>query len=277
MSLLPVLGMLLFFSCFLCNLITVYSFSCLDEMGLPVDHWVTLTQNEDYQYYWHDPVNGFVKSKYFLNQTTEGSIMATANQLYSPDLDLDNVAYALYNDDPPPPINTPSSTYAHSKGMILTNFTNGFWLIHSKPNWPNPRDLGATVFPDSTYAQSLMCISFNSSTINMIATAQMVNFPFIYDSYLASNLSNSMEYFESWINLEHSAEENMTNTYASLDGVEYTHFAKNKNWGKDLYEDLVAPGLDEDLNVETWRLGSGGRFVYILFYTAFDEILLIII
>lgn len=67
--------------------------SCLDQSGLPVDSWVSLAQNEDYFYYWHDGPRGFLKSVHNLTQTSEGNIMATVNQLYSADLDLDNVAW----------------------------------------------------------------------------------------------------------------------------------------------------------------------------------------
>jgi hypothetical protein len=113
--------------------------SCLDEDGNHVDSWVALAQNKQYQYYWHYGKDGFVKSKYRLNQTTLGGIMGTVNQLYASDIDMDNIGYALYNDDPPPPIGTAPSSYAHAKGVMLFNNHSGFWLVHSKPNWPNAR------------------------------------------------------------------------------------------------------------------------------------------
>jgi hypothetical protein len=71
--------------------------ACLDESGSYVDSWVSFSTNEEYQYYWHDPVDGFVKSPYRTNQTLEGGIMRTVNQLYDNDLDMNNIAYALYN------------------------------------------------------------------------------------------------------------------------------------------------------------------------------------
>ena len=43
--------------------------------------------------------------------------------------------------------------------------------------------------------------------------------------------------------------------------VNYKLFAKAREWGKDLYDDLVAPSLETALNVETWRNGAGGRLV----------------
>ena len=71
--------------------------ACMDEDGNYVDSWVSLSQNSDYAYYWHDNLLGFVKSPYRLNQTSEGAIMGTTAQLYDSNLDLENIAYALYN------------------------------------------------------------------------------------------------------------------------------------------------------------------------------------
>lgn len=233
--------------------------TCLDEHGDPVDSWIALAQNQQYQYYYHDPLNGFVKSPYRTNQTSEGSIMSTVFQLYSEDLDLNNVAYALYNDDPPPPLDVASSTYAHSKGVVLLNDESGFWLVHSKPNWPNQRSDGPIPFPDSTYSQSLMCITMNSSMFDTAAAGFLINFPFIYDSYMSANLESTLPIFKSWINKGKSTVTNMTFEITSRAGKPFLQFAKSKSWGRDLYDDFVAPFLNESIHVETWRSGSGGR------------------
>ncbi len=236
------------------------AFNCLDENNQPIDNWVSLSQNYNYQYYWHDPDKGFIKSIYSTLQTTNGNIMSTVNQLYATDLNLDNVAYALYNDDPPPPEGTASSTYAHAKGMLLFDNERGFWLVHSKPNWPNGRATGAGPFPDTTYAQSLMCMTFNTSTFNSIASTLMISYPYIYDKYISTNLETIVPDFVTWINYGKSTQLNATNIIKSTGGKEYTQFAKNKLWGRDLYEDFVAPVLNESLYVETWRNGAGGRY-----------------
>eukprot|EP00602_Paraphysomonas_sp_CaronLab_P006100 CAMPEP_0185020602 /NCGR_PEP_ID=MMETSP1103-20130426/3215_1 /TAXON_ID=36769 /ORGANISM="Paraphysomonas bandaiensis, Strain Caron Lab Isolate" /LENGTH=645 /DNA_ID=CAMNT_0027551601 /DNA_START=313 /DNA_END=2250 /DNA_ORIENTATION=- len=185
--------------------------------------------------------------------------MSTVSQLYDSNLDMNNVAYALYNDDPPPPEGTASSTYAHSKGVILTNDKQGFWLIHSKPNWPNARSTGAGPFPDTTYSQSLMCITFNASSFDDIAIGSMINYPYIYDAFISTNLQVMLPNLSLWLSGEKSALLNTTINLTSAGGVNYTQFAKSKAWGKDLYDDFVAPVLETGLNVETWRSGSGGR------------------
>jgi len=93
-------------------------YGCINEDGVIVDHWVSLTQNIDYQYYYYDNnTHDFIKSLFLTNQTKNGCIMNTMNQLYNNNMNLDNIAYVLYNDEPPPD-KSESSTYAHSKGNI---------------------------------------------------------------------------------------------------------------------------------------------------------------
>ena len=71
--------------------------TCLDERQDVVDSWVSFTQNNDYQYYFHNNTLGFVKSSYRLDQTTDGAIMGTVNQLYEKELNMSNIGYVLYN------------------------------------------------------------------------------------------------------------------------------------------------------------------------------------
>ena len=89
----------------------------------------------------------------------------------------------------------------------------------------------------------------------------MVNHPYLYDSFVSSALSVHVPSFVSWIQNVRSPYENVTNTFSSSAGVNYTQFAKSASWGKDLYDDFVAVVLNEDIYVETWRSGSGGRYV----------------
>jgi hypothetical protein len=54
------------------------------RIGVNVDHWVSLTQNIDYQYYYYDNnTHDFIKSLFLTNQTKNGCIMNTMNQLYN--------------------------------------------------------------------------------------------------------------------------------------------------------------------------------------------------
>lgn len=46
-------------------------------------------------------------------------------------------------------------------------------------------------------------------------------------------------------------------TLTTVNGDEFKSFAKSSEFARELYEDLVAPVLNTDLYVETWRKGPG--------------------
>jgi hypothetical protein len=104
--------------------------------------------------------------------------------------------------------------------MMLLNDQMGFWLIHSKPNWPNSRADNASGFPDTTYSQSLMCITFNTSSFESIANHSMVNHPYLYDSFMSSNLVTQLPLFNEWVNENKKSDLlNLTSFVTSRGGV----------------------------------------------------------
>lgn len=236
-------------------------YSCLDESGLPIDYWTTLKAYDSSAYYYQTiEMSQFQLSEYNVDQAIDGAIMATVNQVYQFD-DGENVALIMWNDEPPPD-NTASDTYAHSKGVLFIDETQGFYLIHSKPNWPatrNSTNNQATPFPDDQYAQSLMCITVSSDTANIIAGSLQVNRPYIYSSYISSSMASEFPMINSVINKVTTSTDYSIVNISSIGNLSFTQFAKSKNWGKDLYDDLVAPYYEVPLNVETWIDGSGGR------------------
>lgn len=48
-----------------------------------------------------------------------------------------------------------------------------------------------------------------------------------------------------------------TFTVTTVGGKAFTVFAKNKQWAQELYEDFVAPTLNDGLLVESWMNGVG--------------------
>jgi hypothetical protein len=60
--------------------------------------------------------------------------------------------HAMYNDDPPN-ATAAYEGYAHAKGFLAANATNGFWLIHSVPNWPYALTNGYLPFPTISQVQ----------------------------------------------------------------------------------------------------------------------------
>jgi len=229
--------------------------SCKGEDGSNVDWWVALKAASSSNYYIFSG-GKFVKSKYTVSSTSGGAIMNTMNQIYK-NLDTNNVAYAMYSDQPPNI--SDKSSYAHAKGFMATDSSQGFYMVHSMPNWPNPRSGGAAPFPDFTYAQSLMCSTLPASRFDALAQLQIIAHSYVYDSLISSNMKSMLPSFNSYITGGTTSTTVDSRAVTSKGGKVFTQYQKSKNWGKDLYMDLVAPSLNKNLYVETWRSGSGGR------------------
>jgi hypothetical protein len=106
-----------------------------------------------------------------------------------------NVAYVLYNDEPPAADSGNSSSTSdkssetntanfginsadddqsinsaggHTKGVISLDARDGFWLVHSVPKFPS---LASSTFTwanaSKIYGQSFLCISMTPTEINM--------------------------------------------------------------------------------------------------------------
>lgn len=244
----------------LCALLAA-GYSCLDETGLPIDYWTALKAYDSAAYYYQTiDMSQFQLSEYDVDQASSGAIMASVNQVYQFD-DGEDVALLMWNDEPPPD-ETASDTYAHSKGLLFVDETQGFYIIHSKPNWPAARNATnnqAIPFPDDEYAQSLICVTVSSNTANIIASSLQINRPFIYSSYISSNMASKFPMIDAVINKVTTDTDYSIVNISSVGNLSFTQFAKSKSWGKDLYDDLVAPYYSVPLNVETWIDGSGGR------------------
>ena len=248
------------------------AYSCLDENGNPVDSWTALKAEGDYSYYMYNSRSStyWDKSPYTLDQTTtsQGAIMKTMQQVYN---SKDNsLMVAIYNDEPAVGKDA-SETYAHAKGILVASANgeagNGFWLVHSMPKWP--KDLSADSagpLPSDDFAQSFTCVTVTADTADSIAANLMLNRVNIYSSQIpgTSYVAKYLPNFFSLISNDHARAKRTSITtsvlsFVSLAGKQYYQFAKSGKWGKDLWDDLVAPYFHMSMNVETWRDGVGGR------------------
>ena len=127
------------------------------------------------------------------------------------------------------------------------------------PHWPNVRASGPAPFPSFTYGQSLMCVTIKTNTSNLLANNLMIDRPYIYDSNISDNAAAQLPAFNSWLDHEYSQALSNISEFLSYDNATFYQFAKSKYWGKDIWDDLVAPYFETPLYVETWRDGSGGR------------------
>lgn len=166
-------------------------------------------------------------------------------------------------------------------GVLAAGKDGGFWLVHSVPAFP---DLQASSYgwgsASSEYGQAMLCVSMELETLDGIAYQLRIMHPSVYASNLPKVLSTGLPNLSAvlerdWLTGSKSFEiasagvrlrgwlkaRSQPRAHASpcVQGHDFVSFAKDKTWGKDLYEDLVAPHYSLGFLVETWRRGSGGH------------------
>lgn len=229
-----------------------HAFSCLDEDGQFVDSWAAFKANNGADVYFHDASTGPTFAAGQPMNASTGSIISTISQLYG-SLGA-SYAYALYNDETPS--GSVSSARAHSKGVLLFNGQQGFWLVHSFPKWPAAVEDGYSGLPSERYAQSFSCVSFRLDQLERIAAIQLLQWPLVYSSAVSSDLEASLPQFASWIGGNKILGTSLVTSLESHGGHIFTHYAKSRECACALYEDVVAPGVGDGLLVETWQNGA---------------------
>lgn len=168
----------------------------------------------------------------------------------------------------------------HCKGVLAFDLNpqndSAFWLVHSVPLFPLKLELD---YPKSGFeeAQTFLCITLkNSDTSKSIAQL-------MYDAHgpnvnVHSSIPSGLDPKDPRSLLMQDKNGSTGNKTAyppgnnaflkapfpgqvnffSRGSQQFTAIAKNKFWGKDFYNDLVGPILNQDLEVETWEM-AGNR------------------
>lgn len=95
----------------------------------------------------------------------------------------------MYNDQPPegPGI----SSRGHSKGLVVTDGSKAFWMIHSVPHFPLSFENGAEYnYPNTgrMYGQSFLCISLNEDQMEKVGQQLIFNEVEVYASQVPEGL-----------------------------------------------------------------------------------------
>lgn len=149
-------------------------------------------------------------------------------------------SYAMYNDQPPNRQNA-AQTKAHSKGALAFDKNTGFWIISSIPRFPAKAD-GGYIFADQQlpYGQIALCVTVLQSEKNQIESIFSTTNPYIYDK---KDFTVGRE----------QATTSMRKHFKTKKGNSVEVFAKSASFGKDIYDDLISPGLNDKIHVQTWR------------------------
>lgn len=109
------------------------------------------------------------------------------------------------------------------------------------------------------YGQSFLCLSLNAQQIDIVGKQLIYNEPQLYEVKLPQKLRTiypNIERLTQGKRINDSPYWSQINL-KTLNQNMFKAFAKSSKFQKELYEDWIAPTLNANLFVETWRKGSG--------------------
>ncbi|XP_058504644.1 deoxyribonuclease-2-alpha isoform X2 [Solea solea] len=208
---------------------------------------------------------GWTEGKVTVNDTS-GALGRTVGQLYSQGKNTE-LAYILYNDQKPTEVRgnrwvgSSGSNRGHTKGVVLLDKNQGFWLVHSTPHFPPVRQAGEYYYPDSgvNYGQNFICVTYPLDHFQTIGEQLQINQPNVYDCDVPESLASLVPALAAVCNEKHASKtaSNRSVTLTSKDGAKFISFAKGASFKNDLYHSWVAPTLQSDLLVQFWIRSTG--------------------
>ncbi|XP_078091145.1 deoxyribonuclease-2-alpha-like [Mustelus asterias] len=232
--------------------------SCYNNDGQPVDWFIIYklpkhVSGSGYTYMYMDPsTNGWEAGNHSINDSN-AAVGRTLEKLYKgAGRQTGEMAYVLYNDQS----SVNSHSYGgHTKGVVLLDQKQGFWLVHSTPHFP-PSASEQYEWPESGLknGQSLLCVTYPYSQFQDIGTQLLYNNPHVYDHSVPPPFDTDL------VNLTKAATGKQVElphskravTLSSAAGKRFTSFAKCRKFGDDLYSGWVAEFFRSDLLAQTW-------------------------
>lgn len=249
------------------NLVSSTNIYCYNDDNKKVDWWIILKVpyikdiSTGYEYFYYD--NNTLDKIFTLHN---GSLNDTINPLYFTLKQLNdnygdkNIGYYLYNDEPYPnsitylyPLLVYDYTYGHTKGVVQFDKNGGYFLTHSVPRFPQTPNL-KYYYPENEieYGQSMMCLSIGIDQIDIIGKQLRYTKPNIF-SYNLPNEYNLPETKLMINKIWYVYPMTSIDTFITINKLNITSVTKTWNTGLDLYEDIVAEALNNDLYVESWQ------------------------
>ncbi|KAM6938360.1 deoxyribonuclease-2-beta-like isoform 1-T1 [Lycodopsis pacificus] len=248
---------------FLCCTVCSTDISCKNEAGEPVDWFIIyklprykigeVGSGVDYMYL-DSSVGSWQLSKFMVN-TSQGAIANTLNQLYNGKAYKSNSSvYALYNDGPP--ILEYIQGYGHTKGVLLFDRSQGFWLSHSIPHFPSFPERGY-LYPSSgkVNGQTALCVTYHYDQFLRIAKQMVYLYPRFYNCSVPAAFMADLPQLAVLCKGSKPPlpSDKRVDQLFSLQGDKFVSFVKSERFVDDIYTGWAAQALDADLLVESWQ------------------------
>lgn len=232
---------------------------CLDSENKPVDWFLVYKTPQDPQsknqfiaqgvgFYYMDSRHQTATLSYTPINGKDHALYNTLQQIY---LNYFVVEYGMYNDEPPDMFNkywTRNGSSGITKGVYAFDKQTGFWLITSIPKFPPPKNKGyAFNMAAVKDGHMALCLTLNSDRIVELHKLFQVTQPHFYDGKGNNAQITRQPHLNSTLEI----------VMYTHDNIELKCLAKGTTYEKDLYESMVAPSLNMNLLVQTYRPDGG--------------------
>ncbi|XP_063057808.1 deoxyribonuclease-2-alpha-like [Engraulis encrasicolus] len=234
------------------------SISCRNEQGEDVDWYILYKQpsidgeNGLKYLYMDESTQGWVEGQYTINDE-KSAVGQTLKPLFAyHGTESDSFGYILYNDQPPVPYRTASSSYGHSKGVVLLDKNTGIWLSHSTPDFPGV-DIKA-FWPDSGHynGQTFICGTYKYSAFKDIAIQLQYIHVYSFDSHIPSSFDPELQCVAHKKCYPKEAPWYRQLTMTTLAGKTFVSYAKYSKLHDDLYSGVLDKYLGGAFYAKSW-------------------------
>ncbi|KAL2090113.1 hypothetical protein ACEWY4_014801 [Coilia grayii] len=239
------------------------SISCRNEKNEPIDWFIIYklpkyTMDSDGSGLNYMYLDGSMKNwdlSPFTINSSSGAAGHTLGQLYQgKGYKSNSTAYLFYNDAPP---ELPyDMDHGHTKGVIMFDKYQGFWLSHSVPHFPPFPERGYD-YPSTGlfYGQFLFCVTYSYEQFHPISEQLMYSNPRVYNCSLPPPLWADMPLLAQLCSgvSPHLPRDRSVKKLVSAKGETLLSFVKTHLFVDDIYTSWVAQLLDSDLLAETWQ------------------------
>ncbi|CAG5864414.1 unnamed protein product [Menidia menidia] len=247
----------------LCCTVCGTEISCRNEVGEPVD-WFIIYKLPRYrigevgsgvEYMYLDSSVGSWQMSTFMVNSSQGAIGNTLNQLYMGKTYMSNSSvYALYNDGPP--VLKYVRGYGHTKGVLLFDHSQGFWMSHSIPHFPSFPERGYQ-YPSSgkLNGQTALCVTYQYAQLLRVVTQLAYLYPRFYNCSVPSAFMADLPQLAQMCEGSKPtlASNRKVEQLFSLQGEKFVSFVKSEHFVDDIYTGWAAQALNADLLVESWQ------------------------
>lgn len=237
------------------------SLTCYGDSGQPVDWFVVYKLPANTRYKYLDADSGGWRDGTVPIDNLKGAVGRSLLPLYQNTSQTGQLAFLLYNDQPPNSNGIQNSTNrGHTKGVLLLDKEEGFWLIHSVPGFPPPSHAAYRWPPHAhRYGQTLLCVSFPFDQFSKIGRQLSYTYPSVYDDQVEGVFLEKLPVLGEVAKGHHVLNRpwNSSVTLTSKAGATFQSFAKFGKFGDDLYSGWLAEALGSNLQVQFWQHSPG--------------------